>query len=348
MPDVLTPMVALVLYLLLFAPELSIGKKVFLWVCLFFFLFSHNSHVAMAGLFLVGMLLFSLIRRKTLAPGFHYVLGGIALVIGSCILFGSWYNGRHGMPAVYSPAAHVFLTGRLCENRLLGDYLDKHCAERDYPLCVYKNELPDIPGNFIWPEYNIAGRLNTNMAVADSMLAPMVGDLLSDPEYLGRYIRSCVVSTIVQFFQVTTNSGLVSYPVGTSPQVIIAQRLRWESSSYITSYQAFGDWDLKLVDRVVHVAFFFSLFVLIWTYAGWRKASELSTVILIVLVWVVLNAAVTSSLANVYDRLQSRVAWMVVFAACLALLNTRWGRRLLGRPEFVVDQAQGRTDGPVG
>ena len=50
--------------------------------------------------------------------------------------------------------------------------------------------------------------------------------------------------------------------------------------------------------------------------------------------WVFLNAAVTSSLANVYDRLQSRVAWLVVLAACLALLNSEWGKRLMSKPIF--------------
>jgi TRAP-type uncharacterized transport system fused permease subunit len=90
-----------------------------------------------------------------------------------------------------------------------------------------------------------------------------------------------------------------------------------------------------MVDSIVHVAFFLSLFVLIWTLPTWRMAPDLCAFIAMVLVWVVLNAAVTSGLANVYDRLQSRVAWMVILVACLALLNTPWGRRLLRRPEFL-------------
>lgn len=335
MPDVITPMIALVLYLLLFAPELGRWKRGYLWTCLFFFLISHNSHVAMMAIMLLGLVVFGYFHRRSI-PNLRYWmgLGTATAILVAGLVFVSWYNHRHGLPARFSPAAHVFLTGRLSENNLLRDFLDEHCDERGYPLCRYKEELPDVPGDFIWPDNNIAGRLNGNMVVTDSLLAPMVRDLLTDPEYLGRYIRSCVVSTIVQFFQVTTNSGLVSYHKDSAPFIEVEKRLRWERSSYITSYQAYSDWDLQLVDRVVHVAFFLALFMLIWTWPEWWNRAEWRVFIVLVFAWVLLNAAVTSSLANVYDRLQSRVAWMIVMLACLALLQTRWGQRVLERPVF--------------
>lgn len=335
MPDVLTPMIALVLYLLLFAPELGIWKKGFLWVCLFFFLIAHNSHVAMMALLLVGLALFGVLRRHSLPVRNYWIgLGGTAAVLVAGVMYVTWYNGRHGLPERFSPAANVFLAGRLSENRLLCDFLDKRCEERNYPLCPYRAELPDVPGDFLWMDNNIASRLNRDMVVADSLLAPMVHDLLTSPEYLGRYVRSCIVSTVVQFFQVNTNSGIVSFHRDSSPYINIAERLRWESSSYITSYQAYNDWDLQLVDRVVHVAFFLALFVLIWTLPEWWGRAELRLFVVLMFAWVLLNAAVTSSLANVYDRLQSRVAWMIVLLACLALLRTRLGQRLLDSPVF--------------
>ena len=35
-----------------------------------------------------------------------------------------------------------------------------------------------------------------------------------------------------------------------------------------------------------------------------------------------------------YDRLQSRVSWLIVLAACLALMQTAWCRRLLEKSDF--------------
>lgn len=347
MPDVITPMTLLVLYLLLFVPELGKWKRAFLWACLFFFLIAHNAHVLMLAMLLLAMLLVRLVGRGRIAPRYAWMdMGAEALVLVAGVLFVSWYNGRHGLSAKFSPAANVFFTGRLCENGLLGDYLDEHCGQRDYPLCQYRSELPFVPGDFIWADNNISSRLSRDMCVTDSLLAPMVGNLLTTPNYLGRYLRSRIISTVVQFFQVSANSGLVSFSWESAPQIEIQKRLRGEHSSFITSCQAQGSWDLRVLDRVVHLAFFASLSILIWTFPIWWRAPELRAFILLIMAWVVLNAAVTSSLANVYDRLQSRVVWMVVLTAILALLRTPWGQRLLDGPCFQPSARSASEPGP--
>lgn len=49
--------------------------------------------------------------------------------------------------------------------------------------------------------------------------------------------------------------------------------------------------------------------------------------IALVVVWYVLNAIITASLANVYDRLQSRVAWLLVLCAILVVSKAIPGRQ---------------------
>ena len=335
MPDIFTPMIALIFYLLFRAPELGIVKRGFLWICLFFFLITHNAHVAMAALLLVGMAIIRLLRKNAFAwPRFWPNLGGMALVLASGITFIAWFNGQNGMRPVFAPAANVFFSGRLCENRLLGDFLDEHCADRNYALCPYKDELPMIPGDFIWPEKSISTRLAPRMTVADTLLAPMVHDLLSEPKYLGRFLRSSLVASMVQLFQVNAVSGLSPYQQDSAPYREINDRIPWELSSYTTALQYNGAWwDTGFSNRVAQLALILALCVLAWSRPAWKAHPQLRTLVPLLLVWVVLNAVVTASLANVYDRLQSRVAWLAVLSACVALAQTAWGKRLMMRLE---------------
>jgi hypothetical protein len=239
------------------------------------------------------------------------------------------------MRPVFAPTANVFLSARLCENGMLGDFLDEHCGTRNYSLCPYKDELPMAPVNFIWGDNSIATKLGPKLTVADSLLAPVVHDLLLDPEYMGRFLRSSTVASIVQLFQVSAASGLSPYEQGSAPYMEMEQRLPWQLSSYTTSMQANGAWwDLGFANRVVRLAALLSICLLAWHRRSWMAHKELRYLIPLLLTWVVLNAVVTASLANVFDRLQSRVAWLVVLAACLALLQTAWGKRLLEKPEF--------------
>ena len=48
---------------------------------------------------------------------------------------------------------------------------------------------------------------------------------------------------------------------------------------------------------------------------------KLGTIILLILLGVLANAFVTASLANVYDRLQVRVIWLLTFGAILIIAH---------------------------
>ncbi|MFT3884512.1 MAG: hypothetical protein QM724_03505 [Flavobacteriales bacterium] len=331
MPDVFTPMIALVLYLLFRAPELGRVKRGFLWICLFFFLITHYANTAMAVLLLAAMAVVKIAGgSRSPWPRFWPNLGGSLAVLAAGMLFVGWYNGRNGMRPVYSPTSHVFLAARLCENGMLGDFLHEHCPERNYALCPYKDELPMVPVQFIWGDSSLVRRIGPQLTVADPLLAPVVHDLLSEPEYLGRFLRSSLVASVTQLFQVSAASCLSPYGEDSAPYRVIAERLPWELSSYVGSMQMAGAWwDLGFCNTVVRIAALLAVVFLAWTRSRWRSHQELALLVPLLLAWVVLNAMITASLANVFDRLQSRVAWLVVLAACLVLLQRPWCIRIL-------------------
>lgn len=332
MPDAITPMLALVLFLLLFGRGIRMAERVFLWIVLFFFTISHNSHVAMGLMFLFIVVAYMLLIRNWDRGLWRKVISAIS-VVGLGVVFVSSYNGRHGLRPVFSPSANVFLAGRLCEGAIMGDFLKEHCPDRDYTLCPYKDELPDHPSNFLWGDRAIVGRLASDHSTADSLLRPVVRDLLAEPKYVGRFLRMAFVASVTQLFQVNTNSGIISYHKDSAPYSVISTRMRWEASMYLNSLQAYNYWsDMRDMDRVVHFALFLSVMVLIWWWPNGKEYAHLRTVVVIILLWVVLNAIVIASLANVYDRLQSRVAWMIVLAAAMVfLIRSAWGQRFMSR-----------------
>ncbi len=335
MPDIFTPMIALVMYLLFRAPELGWWKRGFLWVCLFFFLITHYANTAMAVLLLASLGAVKLAGRSHSDwPRFWPNLGGMAAVLASGILFTAWYNGQHGLRYTFSPTSNVFLAARLCENRMLGDFLDGHCADKGYSICAYKDALPVLPTDFIWKENSVVSRMG-GLVEADSLLAPVVHDFFREPAFVGRFIRNSLTASVVQLFQVNAVSGMSPYMEDSAPYYEMAKRLPGEFSSYVTDMQNNGAWwDTIFFNRVVQLALVLSLCFLAWTRRAWRAHTELRLLVPFLLGWVVLNAMVTASLANVFDRLQSRVAWLVVLAACMALVQTEWGRRVPEKPDL--------------
>ena len=329
MPDAMTPMLAVILFLLLHGEGLAVFKRAFLWACLFFFLISHNAHVAMSFLFL-GLSAAVLLVRRSFAGRYWMAWSGVLLTTFGGVFFVAQYNGAHGMRAEFSPASNVFLSGKLCEGALLRDFLHERCPEVDYALCPYRDDLPKTPGAFIWGDTSIVSRMGGDLQQVDALLAPTVHDLLSDPEYLGRYVRMALVASVTQFFQVNTNSGILWCNEGSAPYSAVKKHLPWEESMYITSLQAYNSWwNLGTMDQIVHVAILLSLVVIWFCWPKGKDQVKLRALVTVLLAWVVLNAIVTASLANVYDRLQSRVAWLIVLAACLVLLKTTLGERMV-------------------
>lgn len=167
------------------------------------------------------------------------------------------------------------------------------------------------------------------MLQADTALAPMVHDLLRDPVALGEYLQTAIKDTFIQLFQVDAGSGIVSNAEDSNVYRTIHERLPREEKQFLGTWQYYNAWRFDQVNRIVHLALLLSVVVIAW---HWRTTpSPIRDLAVLLLAWVFLNALVTASLANVYDRLQSRVAWLVVLVACLMLMRTAWGERMIAR-----------------
>lgn len=326
MADHYTPLVLIIAFLLFRAKGLGPWREGGLWILLFFFLATHNAHFPMCGaLSLLTLLSVWRSPGKRSSIFWRKWAGFNAVLVGSAVLVMSFNYSAYGQFRL-SRAGNVFLAGRLCEPGIMADYLDKVCPIRETPLCAYRGRLPEDAGQLLWSPDQMVNAEHLTIGQADSILAPVVSDVLCRPEYLGRYLRSAVVSTAVQLFQWDAGTGLGQYGTDSSPYGHLARHLPQEMHSYMHSRQQWDYWaENKDVNRLCAMVLILSLLVIMvhWSSGPDRAVPLLRGLTLWVVAWIVLNAAVTSSLSVVDPRLQSRVMWLLPMVALLILVEQR-------------------------
>jgi hypothetical protein len=135
-------------------------------------------------------------------------------------------------------------------------------------------------------------------------------------------------------------SGVVSnwYSDPTSPPYqAVAKYFPFELNQYKQSRQNTNLWEQNLDLTLINFITFFLLIIAVITLIyiffvckiGRHYTVQTQIIIYTLLIGIITNAIVTSSLANVYDRLQARVSWALVF--CLLLLFTQHKTQLSNR-----------------
>ncbi|MBK9598870.1 MAG: hypothetical protein IPO60_11260 [Flavobacteriales bacterium] len=180
MADNFTPLILLIAFLLFRAKLLGPAREAMLWLLLFFFIATHNSHLPMAALLSVLILLrhiraaglptrSSFIAQKR----FWAVWGGFNLIaLGAATMVASFNYAVHDR-FVLSRAGNVFLAGRLCEPGIMADYVKTACENNDNLFCKYKDHLPGDAGNLLWDSDQFVQKEGLSISQADSILAPL-------------------------------------------------------------------------------------------------------------------------------------------------------------------------------
>ena len=339
MPDVFSGLLALIVFLLLFGRGLSRWKQALLAGLLFLFAITHYSFLVM--LLGLGVLLLWPARRWTrLAPLRHSMRRVLLLlavpVLG--ILFCMGYNARHGHGFVLSPTSSLFLAGKLVESGVLRTHLHRTCSENERPLCE-KQGLLNTTGRYdVW-EPSSPLRNGLGLVEASKDLKPLVNEVISDPRNWPMLVWTSMLATAVQFTQVTIGSGLDPYWEESAPYMPMRDDYWHELSGYRNSMQQRGSLGFDPINLVARPLLFLSLIYLALYWPS-RRRVRWWAFCGILLAFSILNAAATGALANVYDRLQARITWVIVLAALLF-----WAHRSKWVPNVLV---HGADDGGRG
>ncbi len=329
MPDVFAGLAALSFYLVLLDHEAKWWGRLGYAFLAYWFCFAHYSHAALL-LVLVGTAgcfwLLQRLRRKTLP----FALGRLGLALLPALLaITSYYavNYANDYGWRMTRSSHVFTMARLSETGLLADYLHETCAEKHWSLCPYADSLPGSAADFIWRDdspFKKTGYWENSRSGYDSLLS----DFFARPAYLKRYAVVAAKSGFAQLFELSVGEGLTPYNESSSPYKFFERAMPEQLPAYSASRQFEREfsfvWERWLLQATMVLSAVLLIGVLLWRR---RKLSlEVRAFAVIAVLSYVVNAVLTGALANVYSRLQARIAWVIPLACCLLLMDW-WQRR---------------------
>lgn len=305
MPDIFTSVLLLACILFLFETN---KRKLWLYAALVFLAtIVHNSHFLIMLLFSGGMAMLSIFRnqRKLLRKS-----AWLFLISVSCWMFTSSLYFFKGFGFTISPGKHVFMMGKLAETGILKKYLDAHCAHRQLPLCEYKDEIPASAIEFLWggnsPLYKTGG-WDSSKAAYDRIIF----DVFTTPVYVSSFAQQSFLYSCRQLTMISLPPDFTPMGVGSPPWLFINRHLPKELKAYETSKQNTGTLNTGFANNAY---IFFLLVTGFWAIFILMRPGEKQLICYLyfsVLAFIICNAFVTATFANVLDRLQYRVFWML-------------------------------------
>ena len=238
-----------------------------------------------------------------------------------------------------SRAAPAFLMGRLAETGILEKYLSRNCdGPQASSLCAYRDSLPNTAAAFVWSDkspLNKTGGWNPHLAEYRGI----IGDVLTTPRYYPYLASEAVQATLRQLTHSLHGTGAPpACGIDTPPYAQVkAFKNGYELKEYMASMQNQSQLNFTALNERLPWVYLLALLGLLAGLAqpGIRRRVGPGGALLLVFVGLslVANAFVTGNLANVLDRLQVRLAWLLPFAALLlaaqhgpAVLVAGWQR----------------------
>lgn len=320
MPDIFTGLVGLGFFLVVFDDGLRWWGRLGLAGLLFVMGISHYSHPALL-LGLIGALgLFGIVQwiRRRGFPNRFRRMGWVMLAAVGSVLFFYASNAANGFGWRMTRSAHVFTMARLSETGLLADYLHETCPEHHWSLCPYADSLPNSTAGFIWHDdspFKKTGYWEASQPGYDSLLT----DFFGRRKYLVGYLGECIKAGWWQLSALSVGEGLAPNDEHSSPYKFFERRMPDKLTAYRGSVQFNREISFRVDTWILWVTMALSGLGLIGLMVAFRRKiswNVMGFVIVCVLTYLI-NAVLTGALANVYARLQSRIAWLIVFALVL-------------------------------
>jgi hypothetical protein len=331
MPDLFGPVLYLAIYLLVFAPEtLSRAEHRAVVLIAGWSMASHITHFMLAvGLCVLFVAVLAVRRRLT-----HGALRPVGTV--AMIAF---------VAAAAQVALHTYLYGKPSLNgqrppfvmaRMIADgpgrwYLRQHCPALHVAICAHRNNLPDNVDAFLWRADGIWQRasLAEQERIRNEETPIVLGTLRAYP-------RQELVVSADHFWQQLQTFDLSDYDANPWILAMVDTVLPGARPRYLKTRQARETLHDEFFSSVQAWAVLASLVLIVCSALFWRQVWTPRLIGLATIVGFVLiaNAAVTGVLANVEERYQARVIWLVPLLAIVLGLTWLDQRR---RRDFPIE-----------
>ena len=310
LPDIFLSYLAISLYLLIFHGPWNDKDKILLSLVFVGSLIVHFSHVVIAAALLLCLAVNAQTRKKLLLPAALFMLS--VAVMSSVKLFTKEKAASNG---------HVFITGHLIESRVVDRLLDEHCAEKNYALCPYKDDVKKMTGtDFPW-----SGTLKKigDWDYSGAVLWPVIID--ASLYYPLDDVKSVVADSLHQFFTFATGDGLIPSDDSRFVYKVIRDKLPGSFAAFEASEEQTGRLPrllapLSMLHRAVALLAI-ALAALFLLPSPYRPASGMRPLIGFMLLFCAINASICGTVSGVFDRFQGRIVWLLVFSTALAALG---------------------------
>jgi hypothetical protein len=216
-------------------------------------------------------------------------------------------NQEMGLGFKLSPSGNEFLLGRLFGDGLAPQFLHANCAQRHFISCRYLSDLPKDEVDFLF-RHPLLGELKGH----DREMQAIVRGTIS--AYPLRFAISSVKQTLLQFAAVRTGDEIRSYSAeywnNNAMRRVFPEELREFQNT-----RQYRDRLLPIADAAsaIDTTVFWLSFAGCLIFARTRRFPRINYFFAAAIVFLVINAAVCGALAGVYNRYESRVAWLVPF-----------------------------------
>jgi hypothetical protein len=331
MPDVYGPVLYLAIYLLVFAPEtLSHVERIAVVLMAWWSVAAHVTHLMLAVGLCFVLAVPPVFRHRLARPRLRAV-GVVAMIVV--------------VAAAAHMAVHMYLYGEPSLNgkrppflmaRVLVDgpgrwYLQQHCRDTTLVICDYFNEVRN-DDDFLW---KLDGIWQTaSPAMKEELRREEMPLVLAT---LQAYPREEFSISAAHFWEQLITFGLWDYGPNAWVEQMFEKVLPGERVRYLRARQA----RRALPDDFSSSAQAWTVtasLVLIGVFAPFvlrRRPSRLIELSVVVIFVIIANAFVTGVFANVEDRYQSRVIWLLPLLAILFALGWLGHRRSM-RPHMPV------------
>lgn len=327
MADIFTVTTIISFIFLLYTEKITTVQKAIWAGILIFSLNVHFSNFPILITIIFGLLIFK--RSTHLFKRIKFIVFLLILTIGTAYLTNFVVNKTFKI----GQGSHVFLMGKMLDSGVLKSFLDNNCNENKYVFCECKNSLPRDSRELLWSPDSPLG-IHGGWITSNEAYNKLLLGILTSPKHLFLFIYNSFFSSVSQLFQNDLGSGLTDEwyrDPNSPPHTQIINHFQFELNQYNQARQNGNLWNQELkisfVNSVYHIILTISIFFL-FTIFLLNKFKEIvnyrtQLIILGLLIANISNAIITASLANVYDRLQARTSWMIIFCALIIFTSNK-------------------------
>ncbi len=317
MPDLFAGLMLLAMAMILaYAPDLSRREygfwlAVVLAACLF-----HKAHLA---ILVVCLAVAAPLLWRPRGQGLLLLAGVALLALAGHMAVDFTVRQVTGKP----PIAVPFVLARLVGDGTAERYLRDVCPKRNFTTCGYLEKMPMTENDFLWsrdPDKSVMGTADrdTRIAIAAESDAIVLGTLQVYPAQEAAAAAGNVLRQL-------SDVGVREYGLVPKDDVAPIPILAWALDHYKNTAIAKGQMPLAQISvfmRAIYFAALVGIGMMLWRRGRGAIALDSPDVrfVLLLLVGIAANAAVSGVIAGVFDRYQGRVAWLASlgFAVLLA------------------------------